>query len=370
MASRDIARWSELEARALEPNAYLSAHVVRASARFLTPENPPVAYLLERQAAGGVELVGVAVLTAVAAGRRFPLRRLVGYTTGHSVVGGLLLQADVAEQALPALLGHLRRHAPRTAVLEFPLVWADGATAQLCRERVAGAAGPGWLRQTDSRAVLAPAGAATQLRSRALADRLRDLARRMRRLRERGEVAWRWHCEDGIAPAVVEDFLRLEHLGWKRERGTSLRSRASTEQFFRDMVAGLERERRVFFTELTLDGAVIASSCNLLSGNLGFAYKIGWDPQQRSFSPGWLNEVELMRHAAERLPGVAFIDSGAAEESFINELWLERRPLATLALPLGVCGRMALGVEHAARTLKRRLPGAGGRAAGAQAAGR
>jgi CelD/BcsL family acetyltransferase involved in cellulose biosynthesis len=355
VTDRDVSAWVALEARALEPNAYLSPHFVRAAARHLTPARPPLVFFVERRAAGDTELMGVAVMVAAGPSCSFPARRLVGYRTPYSPVGGMLLDREHPAEVLEALLAHVRRSLSRCSAIELPLVWTDGPLIALGRATARGFGFEPGIAESAPRAVLVPATAQAQLESKALAHRLRDIARRSRRLRERGAVGWRWHREEGVPGEVVDSFLALEHMGWKGNGGSSLRSSPGREAFFREMVAGFAAERRVMFTELTLDGVPIAATCNFLSGRRGFAFKIGWNPELRAYSPGWLNEIEFMRNAAALLGDIEFIDSGATADSYINELWLERRELTTLAIPLRFSGRLAMSGISSVRLLKRGL---------------
>lgn len=355
ISDRDARAWAALESRALEPNAYLSPHFVRAAARHLTPGRPPVVFLVERGAAGGSELMGVAVMVAAGPSFSFPARRLAAYRTPYSPVGGVLLDRERPAEVLEALLAHVRQSLRRASAIELPLIWGDGPMVTMSRAIAQASGFEPCIAEPAARAVLVPATAQAQLQSKSLASRLRDLGRRWRRLQERGAVSWRCHREDGVPEGVVDTFLALEHMGWKGRRGSSLRSSARHEAFFREMVAGFAAERRVMFTELTLDGEVIAAACNFISGRLGFAFKIGWNPELRAYSPGWLNELEFMRNAGTLLPQVEFIDSGATTESYINELWLERRPLVTLSIPLRLGGQLAMSGMTSLRLMKRSL---------------
>jgi len=189
------------------------------------------------------------------------------------------------------------------------------------------------------------------------------MSRRQRRLRERGTVGWRLQGPAAVPESAIEALLALEHMGWKGSSGSSLRSVPAREAFFREMVAGFATARRVLFSEITLDGLTIASTCNLVSGHRAFAFKIGWHPELRACSPGWLNEIEFMRNAGAWAADIDLVDSGATEDSYINELWLERRSLATLTIPLSFSGRLAVGGLAAARRLKRYVTGATARPA-------
>ena len=70
-----------------------------------------------------------------------------------------------------------------------------------------------------------------------------------------------------------------------------------------------------------MNGKVIASTSNLISGCAGFAFKIGWDEAFSKLGPGILNEVEFMKYFPELLPSIKYVDSGAGDGSFIEKLW-------------------------------------------------
>ncbi|MCC7463427.1 MAG: GNAT family N-acetyltransferase [Gammaproteobacteria bacterium] len=352
--ARDCAAWVELESRALEPNAYLSPHFVQPYARHLARPHVPQVLLIERQGLHGRELLGVAVVIGSSPSLGFPARRLLGYQTNYSPVGGLLLDRQWAEPALAALLRYAHSLPGQIGVLELPLVWGDGPLPALAATVADELGFEPVLGDPVMRAVLRPAAAPEQLRSRELAQRLRDLVRRQRRLQERGVVGWRMLGPADLPDSAVEALLALEHLGWKGDQGSSMRSLPSQERFFREMIAGFAAGRRAMFNELTFDGAPIASACTLLAGRIGFAFKIGWDPALRAHSPGLLNEIEFMRHAGESLTDVELVDSGASAGSYIDGLWPERRPLVTLTIPLRAIGRMALQARASGRWLKRR----------------
>jgi CelD/BcsL family acetyltransferase involved in cellulose biosynthesis len=260
---------------------------------------------------------------------------------------------------LTSLLRHLRTESWFQG-LEIANVWADGPLVQSTSGAARGDAFQSVARGTIPRAVLRPANCPTLLLDKRLTSRLRDLNRRRRRLEERGRVDWRWHREDGIPNAMVDAFLALEHMGWKGQGGSSLRSKPSDEAFFRELVQGFASQRRALFTELTLDGEPIASCCNLISGRVGFGFKIGWNPEFRASAPAKLNELELMRHAVSAFSDIDYFDSGAKPDSYINELWLERKHLGSLSIPTRAVGACALRLAEYARRIRHVLRNAAG----------
>jgi len=177
-------------------------------------------------------------------------------------------------------------------------------------------------------------------------------------------VRWRALRGPQITPACIERFIELEHRGWKGQQGTSLRSRPEDEQFFREMIGKFAARDRAVFTELSVNDTVVASTSNLISGKRGFAFKLGWHPDYQRMAPGLLNEVELIRNAPVVFKDLDFIDSGATEGSFLEELWSERRVLVSGAYAATPLARKVLQAIDAARRLKRwglGLAGARGR---------
>ena len=352
--ARTIAAWAELEQRALEPNAYLSPSFVLPSIRGLKPQAQPIACVVETEAPGAPELVGLGVFQTVRGSRPFPLPHLRAYRSRHSYLSGLLLDRTVAVAAAEALFRWLRsKHSRWHGVDIHGQLGDESGNNELTRAIAAGGATwhPRWL---TPRAVLVPARAGeAYLHERLASGRAKDLRRRWRRLEEQGPVRWRALRGAGITPACIERFMDLEHLGWKGQEGTSLRSRPEDGQFFRQMIAEFAARDRAVFTELSVGDTVVASTSNLISGKRGFAFKLGWHPDYHRMAPGLLNEVEFIRNAPAVFEGLDFIDSGAAEGSFLEELWSERRALVSGAYAATPVARRLLQAIDAARRLKR-----------------
>ncbi|CAN5390085.1 hypothetical protein BH09PSE5_BH09PSE5_30950 [soil metagenome] len=351
VCASDADAWAALESRAIEPNAFLSPHFIIPSVRHLTPEQVPNVLIVERQAAAAREVVGIGVFVEVGATRQLPVRSLVGYQSRHSFLSGLLLDRECPQQALETMLKFIGKQFPWCMALSIPQVWSDGPIAAPGGVASKACTFKHSLTETTPRAILQPADCELNLHDKALAKKIRDLDRRQRRLSQLGEVGWQFHRAEAIPPESIEAFLALEHMGWKADEGSSLRSRPEDEAFFREMVAAFASERRVMFAELTLNGAAIASICNLVSGNAGFCFKIGWDPAFRSNSPALINELEFMRNAQTRFGDLEYFDSGAGESSFINDLWLARRYLSTMLVPTGTIGASTLRAAGWARRL-------------------
>ncbi len=208
--------------------------------------------------------------------------------------------------------------------------------------------------ESTRRAVFIPGeGGERYLRERISPHRGKMIRQLRRRLEERGEVRWAASFGSGIGKESVNRFLDLENMGWKGEQGTSLLAVPSHEAFFREMIESFRVDGRLFMGELLIDGQVIASTVNLISGDAGFAFKIGWHTDFSIFSPGILNEVEFIRRAPELCGGLSYIDSGAEEGSFIDRLWCDRRELSSGVFATSAIGQGVLRGVDLVRKVKR-----------------
>jgi CelD/BcsL family acetyltransferase involved in cellulose biosynthesis len=356
--------WVRLESRAVDANAFLSPHFVRPALRHLEPDLDPV--VLTASAPDG-EMVGLGVFRDRGPSRRFPLRHLGAFRSKHSYLSGWLLDRDVAPEAMRALLGYISAPGTRWHGIVFPHAPADESHGLMLE--AATAFGGRWFEYTRRlRATLAVEEAGEPAIERLSAQRRKTLRRNVRQLEGRGPVEWTLRAADGELRPCVERFLALEHSGWKGPAGGSLLSSPGCEAFFRQMVEGFGREGRVFFTELSVGGQVVSSTCNLVSGGEGFAFKIGWDPGYASMSVGTLNEVELMRQAPQRLSHLRRLDSGSEPGSYMDALWAGRRTLVDGVLSTTRAGRLAGRLAAIALKVKRRLAAIGARS-GARSSG-
>ncbi|MEA2749143.1 MAG: hypothetical protein QOI41_3286 [Myxococcales bacterium] len=347
--------WSDLEGRAAEPNAFLSPHFIVPALQHLDPDVEPVVLVVKGGSGANEALLAVGVFVSVKASRVCPVPHLVGYASRHSYLGGLLVDREHAPAAVAALCAHARKRMLGWQALVFPKVQTDGPIASILEEQ-ARANGLAVQRTgTKQRAVLVPAAAGPEALKKALGKKLNEIQRCKRRLAETGEVSWRCVRRDAFAAGAVESFLQLENLGWKADEKTSLRANPADEAFFQDAVARFDGAGRALFTELRVGDRAVASTSNFVSGGVGFAFKVGWDAELRKLGPGLMNEAELVSAAPQVCADLAWFDSGAQPDSFIDRLWPERRELGTLIVPLTRAGAVSLRLLGGLRRVVRRL---------------
>ena len=351
-----LAAWADLESRALDPNAYLSPHFVMPAQRYLDGHADPLVIWIEQEGTAGHEVLGVGIFDAVRGTRRFPLPHLRAFISRHSYLSGLLVDSTVASEVIEAWITYCTSKAFRWHGIDFKYWQADGKSEQLVRS-IAPQHGITWHEyERMSRAVLYPSQAGEPyIESQLSTNRRKDARRCMRRLGDIDPVAWTPLQGSAVDEACIDRFLELERDGWKGEQGDALLSNSADEQFFREMVRGFAGADRVLFAELRVGERVICSTSNFLSGRAAFAFKIGWHRDFAKMSPGTLNEVELIRQAPYLLGKLEFIDSGAGLNSFIDELWVDRRPLSKSLFVTSRAGHVMLGAVALAKRLKRRL---------------
>ncbi len=351
-----IASWEDLEQRSLEGNAFLSPSFVIPAMRHLAvlEERQKALLVFVEKTTASKEVIGAAIFEESPGTLNFPVPHLKAFRSMHSYLSGLLLDRNSAREAARALFEFFCRKTKWHGV-DFVNLPADGPQAGLLEEAFR-EFGARW-HQTDAsyRAVFKPTeGGESYLNAHLPARRLKEMRRLLRRLGEGGRVNWKATFGFEVGEATVERFLECEHKGWKGTKRTSLRSKASHENFFREMIHRFRERDQLFFTELSVGDHIIASNVNLISGGTGFAFKISHDPDFAQFAPGLLNEYEFIRRSPDLTRSLTYVDSGADEGSFIDRLWVGRRALVSGFLGTSLLGNGVLSQIGRLRRIKRR----------------
>lgn len=325
--------WTELEARALEPNPFFGPG-------FLLPLLDARGWLaglrvlLCRDSDG--ELLALLPVTraGLGPGSAVPTLRSA-YTPAqpHGFLGTPLVRSDRAGDALDRLLDLLDRGRPGGGLLELFGYAADGPFAELLDRRLAARRQPflllpGWSRRLFRRRASAEAYLAEALGARHRA----ELRRQRRQLERLGTPRLRRIGPGEPVAPWVEAYLALEASGWKGRSGTALACEPADRAFFAAMCETLHTANRLAFDALELDGRPIAISCSLRADPspraAEFVFKIAYDERLARQSPGMQLQLALLseRHAIEDAP--AWVDSCAAPtDSFYRQIWLDERRL-------------------------------------------
>jgi CelD/BcsL family acetyltransferase involved in cellulose biosynthesis len=260
-----------------------------------------------------------------------------------------LVRTRSARECLAALFDWLGREGEPLA--EFRYLPSDGrfygALADALRERKAIVV----ATESFSRALLRKGHAEPLLSG----GQRRELARKERRLRERGAVAHVVLRADGDVGRWIEEFLELEASGWKGRRGSALACSPENRRFAVAALTAAFRMNRLFMHGLDLDGRPIARHCYLRGGEGSFSYRTAFDEEFAYYSPGTLASLYGLREF-EAQPDVKWVDSiSDPENPTVNRLWKDRRTMQSLVVGVGAWGEFCASMLPAARWARRRV---------------
>ena len=138
---------------------------------------------------------------------------------------------------------------------------------------------------------------------------------------------------DGARQAF-ESFLTLEKASWKGARGTALLSDPQDAAFVRQLFQNLAAQHNASVALLRVDGEAIAAQVLMYCGTMAYTWKTAFDAKYSKYSPGTL----LIDRVTDELftgPDILAINSCAAEESFMGQLWAGRRTMVDMLVDVG-----------------------------------
>ena len=136
------------------------------------------------------------------------------------------------------------------------------------------------------------------------------------------------------AEQAFEIFLALEKASWKGEQGTALLSDPRDAAFVRRLINNLATGRDASVALLRVNGEAIAAQVLMYCGATAYTWKTAYDAKFGKYSPGTLL---IDRITDELFAGseIFAINSCAAEESFMAQLWSGRRTMVDMLIDIG-----------------------------------
>jgi CelD/BcsL family acetyltransferase involved in cellulose biosynthesis len=309
-----VDEWRDLAARALEPNIFYEPAFARPAAEIFGAKAGAV---LVRTPSG--RLVGLLPIERKAFGLA------AGYVHPYAPLGTPLIDRDEPEAVIEAMLDHLSREA--NGVL-LPLI-PEGAFARALG-RVAERRHFASARLGDyHRAMLEP-GAAREhyLDHGATTKGRKGLIRRRKRLSELGDLSHYTVREADAMKGMVAAFLKLEDSGWKGRAGTAAQRDPALAAFVEGAMTALARERKAYGEVLSLNGAPIAATLIMRSGNTAWAWKIAFDETYARCSPGMQIALEATKTLLADHTIVRTDSCTPPDLPMIDHLWRERLAVA------------------------------------------
>ncbi len=368
MDTSDIARWSELLDRSLNPYPFLDPRMVVPSTRHL-PVAQDMSLVVVEEASEFVAMMPFAPFRIL---KGLPPRGIStenAFLDEESTWNHPLIRADRAAESLEALFRGLRiLGLPR--LLDFRTIPAGGAyedavhaaSARLGitvfeRERREFAYAGRLTHDATEHAPLGPTSEpsfeldhASKRARKAVAERRAGL--------EAAVGACLQFEDRGANVDAIEQFIDLQASGWKGDpsRGGSGLRVMGYEPWFREVAACYRADDDLAVYALTADTQLVFMSVLFRIGDTMFCYGDAYDERFAAFRPGELGRIaEINRALAE--PGIDVVEPNLAS-NYVNEskVYAHRQTRVRLLAANG--GTVAKGVVRGLpwlRTLRHRI---------------
>ena len=126
----------------------------------------------------------------------------------------------------------------------------------------------------------------------------------------------------------------MEKASWKGEQGTALLSDSHDAVFVRRLLHNLAARGDASVALLRVDGEAIAAQVLMYCGSTAYTWKTAFDAKFSKYSPGTL----LVDRITDELfagADIQAINSCAAEDSFMGQLWAGRRNMVDMLIDIG-----------------------------------
>jgi CelD/BcsL family acetyltransferase involved in cellulose biosynthesis len=318
------AQWDELSANAIDENPFYARAYVIAGLQTIDANADLRAVTVREQGA----LVGLFLFRL----KRWPVERAVAASNVYQFNTQPLIHRDHARAVVAAWQDALqKRQIPRR--WSFPDICLSSAFIRECQSL-------GATSQLDlipsaayarARLTRLDGGFDAHLQTVVSKSRAKDIQRSIRRLRELGEVTFERQRDSAMVAQRIEDFLAIEHAGWKGRAGTSILANDAHAAFARQAFRQ-DGAARTSVDSLLLDGKPLAISVNLQTGDTVFTPKCAYDENFRKFSPGLVLEY-LVIEAFYRDGECAEMDSSTTVDNHVIQgLWNCDRAIAQVLI--------------------------------------
>ena len=323
--------WDALALCATEPNPFHEGWYLLPALRALDPQGS--VSILRVEANG--DLIG---LLPVRRERRYygrPIPQLCGWIHGNCFLGSPLVANGLEKPFWRALLDWADRQGGASLFLHLSTLPLEGPLYAALKHVVTEQGRTSGLVFREERAMLASTLSPQAYFEESLSGKKRkELRRQSARLSELGEVRFERSRDDQRLSRWIDDFLALEHSGWKGTAGSALASHQATSQLFKEALQGAARLGKLERLTLTLDDQPIAMLANFLTPPGAYSYKTAFDERYARYSPGVLVQRENLDLLSD--PVIAWCDScAAADHPMIDHIWRERRTVGRVSIAIG-----------------------------------
>ncbi len=337
----EAAQWDALSHKALDDNPFYGRAYVLAGLDTIDSKSGLRAVVV--RSADKQQLLGFFPFRL----KRFPLPRVVAATNLYQFCSQPLISKEQADEVIAAWVKASRsRQIP--ARWSFPHLDLASHFAQ----RLTAMEGNKSLRclplASYRRARLARTSPdfTAHLCATVSKSRVKDIQRTLRRLEELGEVRFERATDAALVRQRIDQFLAIEHAGWKGNAGTSFLSDAEHTRFARQAFCPSSGQTSV--DSLLLNGQPIALSINMRSGDTIFTPKCAYDESFRKYSPGLVLEYLVVAAFYGSDDCTEMDSSTTVDGHVIQALWNSDAPMGTLVVGPPNWGTDVIAQAHSA----------------------
>jgi CelD/BcsL family acetyltransferase involved in cellulose biosynthesis len=354
-----VARWAQLESRSVEGNAFLSPHFVIPAVEHLEGAYNQKPLILAVESEDGSKLLALGLFETSRNSRLLPLTHLQSWRCEHTLFDGLLVDQQHGTAALAIFFNWLSQQGRRWQGVAFADRSADGQLNEML-DRAAADSGARWFEDWARERAIIPIQEVPDdcLQSLYSKNRRRNFKRAEKQLATHGAISFSYLDRANASAENVQVFLELEAMGWKSDEGTALLSSPGHEQFCREMASRFAADEQLVIYQLSVDGSPVASALNMRSSDDLFCFKIGWNPEFASGSPGILNELNFLQYCRENLSDFRLADSCSKPGSYVEDVWPWKRRLTTGVFTTTRTGTLAANAMIQLKRMKRLLQNA------------
>jgi len=243
----------------------------------------------------------------------------------------LLLKPQMLQDIMPILIKHLRsKGEPAWDVMEFSgLLASSNAMAGLRKLQSEMTV----ITDTHLSKYICCESSYEETTKNISTRHKRNLRRKLNKLNKMGEVTYEYVVKQDELPVALNCFLDIEASGWKGDTSTAIKLAPEIRKFYEKLVLNFSKTGDCVIHFLSVDGKKIAAQFCLISDQIVYLLKIGYDENYNSVSPGALLLNQLMSRCSEStdIQAISFI-TGAAW----NDIWA---PQAECVYQASVCNK-------------------------------
>jgi Acetyltransferase (GNAT) domain len=287
------------------------------------------------------------------------LKKNIGYlgmtvartiTHANTTCGDMVALPERERECLDFFLDHIHQEVPGVIDVVFPAVTASSPAYLLSRGVQSGH--KSFAREWGECGWLPCESGWVNYQTQLDKELKQDLRRMHKRLTDAGRVSVSVVTSDLAEPSHFQRFVRLEHSGWKGNRGTSICSSGLTLNFYRVLIDRLQELGWVEWHFMELDGKDIAAQLAVHTGKTLSLIKQAHNETYSRFTPDNLLFEQTLTRAFDS-PDIDRVHCLAYGELFSKWNFRKQKFVEVHFISKGIAGTVFRRIPLSVRSFRR-----------------